>query len=148
MHLVFAREAGVRVKIGDAEREFIGRDITPWAATERLFQELPREMRRRFDDIHARWWEEMKASGASAEKFRRWTCFTVVGAGAAERVEADLTDWSSGVPLAGMTELLNRYAGDGWSIVHVSEDRGLYGGEDVPNESYPSRIRYLLSKDA
>ena len=37
--------------------------------------------------------------------------------------------------------------GVGWTVAHVSEDRGVYLGADVPDESYVTRIRYLLIRD-
>lgn len=54
------------------------------------------------------------------------------------------SDYSWGFPIAFALGVLGRLAGEGWRLVHVSEDRGLYNGADAPDESYPTRVRYLL----
>jgi hypothetical protein len=52
--------------------------------------------------------------------------------------------WRFGVPIEATVAYLNRYAAGGWSVVSVSEDRGVYFGTDAADESYVTRIRYLL----
>ena len=61
-----------------------------------------------------------------------------------QRVEADFSEWYWGVPAQAIVTLLDRYAAEGWTVAHVSEDRGVYTGADVLDESYITRIRYLL----
>jgi hypothetical protein len=53
-------------------------------------------------------------------------------------------NWDWGFPIAVAMSELNRVAEDGWTLVHVSEDHGLYAGADAMDESYPVRVRYLL----
>jgi hypothetical protein len=64
--------------------------------------------------------------------------------GGQDTIDVDLDDYGQGVPLKGITEVLNRLALDGWAVVSTSEDKGLYEGADAARESYPARIRYLL----
>jgi hypothetical protein len=51
-------------------------------------------------------------------------------------------DW--GFPLIEALRELNRLEEQGWKIVHVSEDHGLYQGADTADEAYLTRVRYLL----
>jgi hypothetical protein len=52
-----------------------------------------------------------------------------------------------GVPIEATVSYLNKSAAAGWTVAHVSEDRGVYLGADVSDESYVTRIRYLLIRD-
>lgn len=61
-----------------------------------------------------------------------------------QRLDAELGAWHWGVPAQGIVTLLDRYTTEGWAVAHVSEDHGVYMGADVPEESYITRIRYLL----
>jgi hypothetical protein len=49
-----------------------------------------------------------------------------------------------GAPVEATVSYLNSYAAAGWVVAHVSEDRGVYFGADVDDESFVTRIRYLL----
>lgn len=51
-----------------------------------------------------------------------------------------------GAPLQWITQVLNEYEQQGWSLVQVTEDHGLYRREDGLNEAYLNRIRYLLHR--
>jgi len=55
-------------------------------------------------------------------------------------------NYAWGFPSIVVHGLLERFTTEGWRLVHVSEDRGLYEGADARNESYPARVRYLLEK--
>lgn len=55
--------------------------------------------------------------------------------------------WSYGYPITFAQEQLNTMAASGWSVVHVSEDHGLYKGTDASDEAYPARVRYLLVRE-
>jgi hypothetical protein len=49
-------------------------------------------------------------------------------------------------PIPEVLSLLDTLSRAGWTIVHVSEDRGLYSGEDAPSESAITTVRYLLRR--
>jgi hypothetical protein len=50
--------------------------------------------------------------------------------------------WAFPVSIA--LQELNKLERQGWKIVHVSEDHGLYQGVDTADEAYLTRVRYLL----
>lgn len=87
-------------------------------------------------------------SRAVAVEFRGWGGTAYLPDGATERFSEDLGDWVYGAPLAGITRALNHFADEGWAVVSSSEDKGLYQGADARDESYPSRIRYLLGRSS
>ena len=81
------------------------------------------------------------------ETVRTWRCELVHGDGRREQPDVVDQEWSWwGAPLVMIGAVLDRLADEGWSLVHVSEDRGLYVGADVQEESYPTRFRYLLTR--
>lgn len=55
--------------------------------------------------------------------------------------------WPYGFPMEEVMNVLNDLAQDGWSVLHVSEDRGLYTGADTPTDSGLTSVRYLLRRD-
>lgn len=55
--------------------------------------------------------------------------------------------WSRFFPMEAVSTHLNELAADGWSVVHVSEDRGLYKSAIAANMSAPLVVRYLLARD-
>lgn len=61
--------------------------------------------------------------------------------------EDDPTSADFHVPTEAIVSTLNRLAGQGWNVVHVSEDHGLYRGMDIADESFVTRIRYLLRRE-
>lgn len=63
-----------------------------------------------------------------------------------ERLGFEPDDWPYGLPIDEVAEVLNRLAGEGWKVLHVSEDRGLYTGPDTESDSYVTRARYLLAR--
>lgn len=56
--------------------------------------------------------------------------------------------WDFGLPIEGVLEVLNRIAADGWRVVHVSEDRGVYAGITNRTDASVTKARYLLARDA
>jgi hypothetical protein len=56
--------------------------------------------------------------------------------------------WSFGLPIEGVLEVLNEIAADGWYVVQVSEDRGLYAGTTNRTDSAVTTARYLLARDS
>jgi hypothetical protein len=78
---------------------------------------------------------------------RDWQAELVHGDGQCEPQnlgESSSSWW--GAPLVGIAALLDDLTSQGWQLLHVSEDRGLYSGADVGEESYPTRQRYLLKR--
>lgn len=59
----------------------------------------------------------------------------------------EIHTWSYFFPMESVSETLNSLAEQGWSVAHVSEDRGLYGSEHAMNMSAPLVVRYLLARD-
>lgn len=58
----------------------------------------------------------------------------------------DIHTWSYFFPMESVSETLNSLAEQGWSVAHVSEDRGLYGSDHAMNMSAPLVVRYLLAR--
>lgn len=65
-----------------------------------------------------------------------------------EALDIEPLDWPYGYPIEEVTATLNRLAHDGWQILHVSEDRGLYRGDDTQSDAAVTKARYLLVRDA
>jgi hypothetical protein len=61
-------------------------------------------------------------------------------------LDANVTAGHWGYPVMEAMQLLERYAGQGWHLVGVSEDHGLYTGVDAPQETFLTRVRYLLAR--
>jgi hypothetical protein len=53
-------------------------------------------------------------------------------------------DRDASIPTQFAMEELGRLSEEGWRLVHVSEDRGLFSGEATTSEAYVVRLRYLL----
>jgi hypothetical protein len=49
-------------------------------------------------------------------------------------------------PIGGVLSCLDRLSVDGWQVVHVSEDRGSYFGNDASSGYAVSTVRYLLTQ--
>ena len=64
------------------------------------------------------------------------------------RLDVTIDSWYWGVPAQAIVQMLDEYAKQGWAVAHVSEDRGVYFGTDVTDESYITRLRYLLVRDS
>lgn len=65
-----------------------------------------------------------------------------------QRPLQDIYSWSYSFPMEAISRTLNELATEGWSVVHVSEDRGLYPATIASNVSAPVTVRYLLVRDA
>jgi hypothetical protein len=96
------------------------------------------------DEDYETWLAE---TGAVGIEQRVWIGIEIEPDGSEREFEDGLEDWRFGAPLAGINHELNRLAADGWVVVSVSEDKGLYLGSDSRDESYPARIRYLLGRE-
>jgi hypothetical protein len=55
-------------------------------------------------------------------------------------------DWNYGLPVEEVLATLNTLAGEGWVVVQISEDRGLYQGIAANNDAWVTRARYLLAR--
>ena len=84
------------------------------------------------------WYEGTK------REVRQWRAELISLNGASEISLGEILrpDW--GFPISEALRELDRLEKQGWRIVHVSEDHGLYAGADVPDEAYLTRVRYLL----
>jgi hypothetical protein len=56
--------------------------------------------------------------------------------------------WSFGLPIEDVLRVLNEIAAEGWYVVQVSEDRGIYAGETNQTASAVTTARYLLARDS
>lgn len=54
--------------------------------------------------------------------------------------------WEYGFPVDHVIGVLNRLATDGWSVSHVSEDRGVYRGVTNHTDSAVTTARFLLTR--
>jgi hypothetical protein len=57
------------------------------------------------------------------------------------------TNWTFGFPIDGALEILNQLTAEGWSVAHVSEDRGIYKGQTNQTDSAVTKTRYLLTRN-
>jgi hypothetical protein len=89
------------------------------------------------------WWKDI----GNKREMRVWRT-RIVYAATVQPVEfADESTYGWGYPMMGIQRELERLGSEGWSLVHVSEDRGLYKGLDSDNESRLVGVRYLLARD-
>lgn len=58
------------------------------------------------------------------------------------------SSWDFGLPIEGVLAVLNQIATDGWRVVHVSEDRGVYAGITNRTDASVTKARYLLARGA
>ena len=147
MHLVFARVNVWCVTSGEVTADVAGGDIAEsealaeYNAIVKAWHSLPLAQQTEFGHQLERWQE-----GAEAEHERGWRCYVVNPSGDVRRTQIEMSSTWSGVPLETITRRLNELAREGWRVVAVSEDRGLYLGIDARDESYPARLRYLLER--
>jgi hypothetical protein len=57
-----------------------------------------------------------------------------------------ISNWTFGLPIEGVLKVLNELAAEGWTVAHVSEDRGLYAGNTNQTDSWVTKARYLLTR--
>ncbi len=55
--------------------------------------------------------------------------------------------WQFGLPIENVLRVLNEIAAEGWYVVQVSEDRGIYAGETNRTAAAVTTARYLLARD-
>jgi hypothetical protein len=79
-----------------------------------------------------------------AKTIRTWRAELLTGEGV-EPIDLPV-DVRWGYPVQGVMQILDELAREGWNLVHVSEDRGIYQGADAPEEAFLTRVRYLLQK--
>jgi hypothetical protein len=94
------------------------------------------------DPIH-----ELLASGATGavEKQVVWAAGLYLG-GTFESLPAIWT-WNFGLPIEDALRILNDLAAEGWRVVSVSEDRGIYRGATNQTDSAVTTVRYLLARE-
>ena len=63
-------------------------------------------------------------------------------------VELDAIVWTQGFPAAAVAAALNQLGTEGWRVLHVSEDRGLYSGPHANSDAFVTRARYLLRRES
>lgn len=85
-------------------------------------------------------------TGYKHEEMRGWVALDYRAGGHAERLDVEFDQWAYGLPLTTITTVLNDFSHHGWTVVSVAEDKGLYRGHDIKDESFPTRVRYLLSR--
>lgn len=82
--------------------------------------------------------------GMSSEQIRCWMVALLAAAPSTPFTWNPLEHTEAQVPYEGIISVLNALADAGWTVRHVSEDRGV---NDDANASYVSEVRYLLSRD-
>lgn len=88
--------------------------------------------------------QEWKSEQPSSEH-RTWVCeWFADGQRSTPPQFARRPEHSYGLPIEALLGVLNDLAAQGWVVVSVSEDRGIYAGVDAPTDSGPTKIRYLL----
>lgn len=88
-----------------------------------------------------KWWNE------HSKKIVEWAGQFFEGGTSPRPITVDAIDWEYGLPVEPILEALNSLLDEGWRLVHVSEDRGLYSNPGVVvNDSYPTRVRYLVER--
>jgi hypothetical protein len=83
----------------------------------------------------------------TAQERRVWQGWLLTADGY-ELATEELTTWGGhAFPVQDALRQLDKLQQEGWRLVHVSEDHGLYQGVDVSDEAYLTRVRYLLERD-
>jgi hypothetical protein len=81
-----------------------------------------------------------------SEERRVWRAWFIT-ADATEPVVGEIDAFGGqGFPMREAMRELDKRKQQGWQLVHVSEDHGLYSGADTPDEAYLARVRYLVEK--
>jgi hypothetical protein len=81
-----------------------------------------------------------------AQERRVWQGWFLT-ADAHEQVTEEVGGGNHGFPMQDAMRELDKRQKEGWRLVHVSEDHGLYQGVDATDEAYLTRVRYLLERD-
>ena len=94
-------------------------------------------------DALYREWHNRSFGGISKERI--WVGFFLDGESEVSVLEKG-RKWTYGFPITEALGILNKLSSRGWDVMHVSEDRGLYTGEDAVNESSITTARFLLRR--
>jgi hypothetical protein len=87
------------------------------------------------------WWKYQEK-----KRYRVWVAELITAAGTTPVDIGDAVRGRWGFPVQAAMRLLEQLGNEGWRLVHVSEDHGLYNGADARDEAYLARVRYLLSR--
>lgn len=82
----------------------------------------------------------------STEAVRTWRARWVTSTENSTVPKPDDLWWAS-IPTDWVVSELNRRAADGWKLVHVGVDHGMYAGLDAKLGGSPETIRYTLARD-
>ena len=82
----------------------------------------------------------------AAESIRTWRA-TMFWPEKSEHIPTpENLDWEYGIPSSWIVVELSRLELDGWTVLHTSEDHGLYTGADALDESFATRVKFLLHR--
>lgn len=90
--------------------------------------------------------ESISGFGRAGDERGWWTAYFGVEQ-PAEAQDDFWTEWSYGFPIERTLVVLAALAADGWRVARVSEDRGLYKGDDAPSDSSVTTTRHWLIRD-
>lgn len=79
------------------------------------------------------------------ENLRGWTATFTTKAGV-EIIDASSASWDEVRPETVVLEVLNRLGIEGWQVIAVAEDKGVYAGYAAAEVSQPIRINYLVMR--
>lgn len=86
------------------------------------------------------WW-----SGLKDVEYRGWKA-ELRGGTSTQAIDLKADYWQWGYPMNAVAAILDTLHSEGWTIIHVSEDHGIYQGENTNTEAYPTRTRFLLKR--
>jgi len=90
--------------------------------------------------------EFVQWSSSCTKEKRTWRAELITGSGITP-LDVGTLNWNWGYPIAAAVRQLDLLEKQGWKLVHVSEDHGLYAGADTIDEAYLTRVRYLIRMD-
>jgi len=90
--------------------------------------------------------ESISGFGSAGDERGWWTAY--FGVEQPAEAQGDFwTEWSYGFPIERTLVVLAALAADGWRVARVSEDRGLYKGDDATSDSSVTTTRHWLTRD-
>lgn len=129
----------VRFPDGRIERVDVGEGATRVA--EEAVKRYPIDNRRPAQPTFDDWWSK------NSTKVVTWVGQFYESGHNPRTIDVDALTWDYGLPVEPILAALDSLLAEGWRLVHVSEDRGLYTNPDVVvNDSYPTRVRYLVER--
>jgi len=81
--------------------------------------------------------------GVTVQPIRTWAGSLYLD-GDRQDLNFDPGSYLGGIPLQAILYELNLLSEQGWTVIHVSEDKGLFVGDDTDNDAYVTRVRYML----